>query len=444
MRHAVPILLAVLLAGCAQTAADGLVHGRFVVLVSVDGLPADVLRDPKVPMPTLRRLAAEGAQADGMRVVLPSVTWPSHTTLVTGVRPGRHGVIGNSYLDRETFDRVPLLPDPLFDKDQIVKVPTIYDLAHRAGLTTAAVVWPATRNAKTLDWTVPDVGTKELWEKYSTPSWLAELREEGIPVDRQEAWVKEKAGVQRDWMYTRAAVQAIRKHRPNLVLLHLIELDHVQHAKGPRTPEADWAASHADDRIRDVVEAVEAAGLKGRATIVVTSDHGFHAYDQTLLPNVALRQAGLQRTARSLSQGGAAFVYLKDPSARAAVREALAGLDGIQLWIEPADYALHGMATPEQDPRMPDLVIAAKEGYAFGDADEGEDATASHPRRGAHGHLPSEPKLHAAFVAWGAGVRPGSRSGVIDSVDVAPTVARLLGLKMEGVEGKVLEQFLLR
>src|SRR5712692_845470 len=68
---------------------------RIVVVVSIDGLPADALKDPDLPMPTLRRLAKEGARAEGISTVNPSVTWPNHTSMVTGVLPARHGVLFN-------------------------------------------------------------------------------------------------------------------------------------------------------------------------------------------------------------------------------------------------------------------------------------------------------------------------------------------------------------
>jgi len=130
----------------AQSAKD-----RLVILVSVDGLASYYLDDPTAAMPTIRKLARAGAYAKRMHCSFPTVTWPNHTTLVTGVTPGRHGVIGNNVFDRETQKSVPFIPDPLFDKDQIVKVPTVYDVVHGAGLKTAGVCWPASRNSGTLD-----------------------------------------------------------------------------------------------------------------------------------------------------------------------------------------------------------------------------------------------------------------------------------------------------
>ncbi|HLY75697.1 MAG TPA: ectonucleotide pyrophosphatase/phosphodiesterase [Planctomycetota bacterium] len=434
-----PALL--LLTACAGTPDAPLnPKDRLVVLISIDGLPADVLNDPLLHIPTLRRLIAEGASAEGMRCSFPTVTWPNHTTLVTGVSPAKHGVLANSYYDRSQQKVVPLLPDPLFDKEEIVKVRTIYDVAHAAGLKTAGIIWPATRNARSLDWTVPDCGTKELWDRYGTASWLEELRREGIPVDLQESWVKNNGGVQRDWMYTRAAAQVIGKHHPNLVLLHLVEVDHVEHAKGPRTPDAAWAASQADDRVRDVIEAISSSGLKERATVFVVSDHGFFGFTKQIQVGVGLKKAGLK--AASVSQGGASFIYVDGKGDAERVEAAFKDVEGIRRILQPRDFPGLGMTTPDQDPRMADLVLAAKEGYSFTDSAAGDAIVTETALKGSHGYLPDDPKLYAMFIAWGAGIRPGARLPVTDSINVAPTVARILGLELDHADGKPLLEVL--
>src|SRR6185295_11502621 len=102
---------------------------RVVVMISVDGLAHYYFDDPKAEMPTIRELAAGGARAEKMKVSMPSVTWPNHTTLVTGTHPAKHGVIGNNYFSRAKNEVVPLIPDPYFNKEEIVKSPTIYDVA---------------------------------------------------------------------------------------------------------------------------------------------------------------------------------------------------------------------------------------------------------------------------------------------------------------------------
>lgn len=451
-------LLSMLLARAAA-GADGIapVADRVVVLISVDGLAHYYFDDPSAEMPTLRQLAAEGARAKMMKVSMPSVTWPNHTTLVTGVNPGRHGVIGNSYLDRATGKVIALIPDPIFKKEQIVKVPTIYDLAKSAGLKTAAIIWPASRGAPTLDWTVPDVFTDELFQGFAAPpSLLAEFKQAGIPYEKQGEWCKTGKGQERDRMYVAMFNDILRTHRPNVALLHLVEVDHVEHAHGPRTPEAYAAVKFADDRVREVWEELKST-FPGKATLIVAADHGFFPYRQQILPNVMLRKAGLLEVkgmtivggkARALNQGGASFIYVLDPANRGAVIDRVAALfkdaEGIDVVITPPDFKAYGMADPADDPRMPDVVLSAKSGYSFSDTAGGEmTLTPKSPGLlGTHGYDPNQPDMHAAFVAWGAGIQRGAVVEKIENTDVAPTMAALLGLSMKDVDGKAVETIL--
>ncbi len=429
---------------------------RIVVLISVDGLASYYFDDPKAEMPTIRRLAAGGARAERMKCSLPTVTWPNHTTLVTGVHAGRHGVIGNNYFDRTKGEMVPLIPDPLFDKDEIVKVPTIYDVAKGAGLRTAGIIWPASRGAKTLDWTVPDVFKQELFEKYSTASLLEEFRAAGVPYEKQQEWCSTGKGYDRDRMYAQMLIHVIRKHRPHVALLHLIEVDHAEHAKGPQSPEAYEAIKFEDDRIREI-EAVLNETFPGRATLIITSDHGFFTYQQQIQPNVKLRQEGLLKVegtkiaggqARALSQGGACFLYILDNQNRESLTQKLAGMfwetEGVSLVIRQKDYPKFGLADPAKDPRMADLVLSAKEGYSFSDNAVGEILVTpkTDTVKGTHGYDPNEPRMHGSFVAWGAGIKRGITLSSINNLDVAPTMAALLGLEMKDVDGRVLTECL--
>jgi predicted AlkP superfamily pyrophosphatase or phosphodiesterase len=134
-------LLCLLLSVCclpSVQAAEIPAKDRIVVLISLDGLPAFVMEDPRLPVPTLRRLAREGAVVKRMTVSNPSVTWPVHTSMVTGVPGARHSVLYNGLLVRQGPKSPPRV-EPYHDKTELVRAPTVYDLAHQAGLTTAQV-----------------------------------------------------------------------------------------------------------------------------------------------------------------------------------------------------------------------------------------------------------------------------------------------------------------
>jgi predicted AlkP superfamily pyrophosphatase or phosphodiesterase len=433
--------------------ADEPAKNDCVILISVDGLANFYLDDPHAQLPTIRSLAKSGARADGgMVCAFPTVTWPNHTTLVTGVSPGKHGVIGNNYLDREKVKSIPFIPDPLFDKSEIVKVPTIYDVAHEAGLKTAGIIWPATRNAKTLDWTVPDMAGPDAWPNYATPTWLKELREAGLPVDSHGTWTKESSGgVRRDWLYTRLLDHVIDHHSPNLVLIHLVEVDHVEHQFGPRSPEAYWAVSIADDRVRDIVEAVKQSPRADRTTVIVASDHGFFPISRDIRPNVLFKKLQSAETKlpriRSVSQGGACQVYVLDAKDKdkeiAELKNQLSGIEGVERVFTTDEFAELGQAIPSEDPRAPDLWMTAKSGYSFTDNDSGDDIVVPRAKvGGTHGYLPSQPDLHATLVMWGHGIRKGVDLGRVSNLDVAPTIAKLLGVSLPTADGKVLTKAL--
>ncbi len=426
---------------------------RCVILVSLDGLANFYFDDPRAHMPHLRRLAAEGARADGMVCSFPTVTWPNHTTLVTGVPPAKHGVIGNAYYDRAKSANVQLILDPVYDQDELVKVPTIYDVAHAAGMRTAGIIWPATRGSKTLDFTVPDMGGPESWTQYGTRSWLEELRAEGIPVDHYHTWFVDKSGgVQRDWMSTRMAVNLIEKHQPNLLMLHLIETDHVQHRVGPRTDDAYWAVAYADERIRELLDAVERSGRKEQTTLFICSDHGFYPVTKEIRPNVLLKQLKLLETkddkvttkvAVGRPEGGSCAIYIHDDARRAELtaqlKQEFAKLEGVDAVYAPDQFADIGQPTLAADPRAADLWLSCQGGYAFADSPAGDKLVVpKESQTGTHGYRPDQPALYATCIISGAGVKAGTNLGLVRNLDIAPTIARVLGVDLPNVDGRPL------
>jgi predicted AlkP superfamily pyrophosphatase or phosphodiesterase len=457
------ILASLLLLPCAVHAAPAATtfdKDRIVVLISVDGLAGYYLDDPKAEMPTLRKLMAEGARAASMKAVSPTVTWPNHTTLVTGVYPAKHGVVGNNYYDRETHKHVVLIGDPVFDKEQIVKVPTIYDAAHAAGLKTAGVRWPASRNAKTLDWRLADVPTIDLLTRSATPSLSPELRAAGLwgEVDEAAKTVKDGRWLAPDETLTKVFNHILTKHRPNFAMLHLFEVDHNEHFKGPRSPGAYAAIKANDACVGEVWETLKRE-FPGKATLFVVSDHGFSPINKIVLPNVVLRKAHLlnevvgdkkddtKASVRVVVQGGSTMVYILDQANRTEIAEkikaAFNGIEGVAKVLGPEETASYGIADPKVDPHAPDMMIFAQLGYAFGDTAAGDLPFEVKPeRKGSHGHDPNLPELHASFIAWGAGIKPGVKLGEISNTSVTPTIAKIMGLQMQNLDGKPLDEIL--
>lgn len=450
-----------LLLAAATTLAHAAGPAEHVILVSIDGWAHQYFEDPKCHMPAVKALAAKGVRAKRMETSFPTVTWTNHTTLVTGVHPDKHGVLANEYFDREQRKKIPLIPDPLFNKEEIVKFPTIYDAAKGAGMKTAAVIWPASRGAKTLDWTVPDVFEQELFEKYGTPELLADARAAGIPVEKQMEWCKmgNPGKAMRDYMYTLLATHIIKKHKPNFLALHLVSLDSFEHAHGRQVPEAYWAANDSDNRVADLIRATEEAGIRDKTTFVITTDHGFVTFTKSINANAALKKDGFVKSVLgknlapdsqvfAMAEGGACFVYVLDAANRDSILKQitpkLAKLEGVSGVVEAKDFAAKlNHVTADKDPREPDLVLLAGDGYTFTDslADTNE-IIPNDPPKGAHGHYQKDDNLYGCFVISGAGVKQGAEIGEMKNIDVTPTMAKLLGVPFLGADGKVLEEVL--
>ena len=431
---------------------------RYVVLISVDGLAASYLHDPKAEIPTLRKLMEQGATADGMIASFPSVTWPSHTSLITGTHPARHGVIGNGVWSRDKNRPLTYIGDPELTKDQAIRAATLYDVAHDAGYKTASVIWPCSNGAKSLDWVIPDSNKPELHARFTTPGFVEELGAAAVDISQlgKWGWAKERS-TERDIVYTQVANYLLEKRKVNLLLVHLITPDGVEHNYGPHTREAYQAVAESDQRIGEIWKTLQQPPFAGKSTIMVVSDHGFAPYDKFIRPNVAFKEMGLvatddggkvtERKAWCVGQGGSAFIYLLDGEAKTderknEVRKKLESLEGVTAVLGPEKFAALGLPTPDKNSEAPDFVLTTGPGYSFNDGVTGDVVGTAGGPKGTHGHDPAPPYMHASFIAAGAGIKPGVRLEKINNVDVAPTIAHLLGLKLEQADGRVLREIL--
>ncbi len=449
-----PLRRALIVVACLAAAPLFAAHAdRHVIVVSIDGFPAYLWKDPSAPIPTLRRLAAEGACAEAMTVSNPSITWPCHTTMVTGVPAQKHGVLINGLIVRQGPGKPPKV-EQWVDRTKMVFAPTVYDAAHAAGLTTAQSDWVAITGAKTITWAFPELPSLE------GPVEKAMIAA-GVVTSDDIAGMAAGPGPRRkiayrDEIWTRAACFMFKQYRPNLLLHHTLNTDSMHHRYGPGTDPSLSALALADRLLGDLVKTVEETGLRDRTTFLIVTDHGFKKVDKYVYPNVVLKGAGLIKAAGpsvqhadayAIGGGGIAFVYVTDPARKAELlpqlRELLAKTPAIDRVIDGREAHTIGLPTPEENAGMSDLIIYAKEGYAFSSAVTGTEATAPTVNySGTHGYFNGDRELDGIFIASGAGIKRGVTLERMRNLDVAPTIAHLLGLPFGPVEGKPLIEVL--
>jgi predicted AlkP superfamily pyrophosphatase or phosphodiesterase len=432
------VLLAVLALAAVAPLAVAAPAPRHLVLVSIDGFRPEFYLDDAYAAPALRALVRAGSHARAATPVFPSVTYPGHATMVTGVRPARHGILFN--LVWSPADG----PGRWYEEAADLRATPLWDAARAAGLTTGAVSWPVTLGAR-IDWLIPERDYYRrsepvaLLRQATTPGLLERL---GL-TPRPEMF---KDTAQWDAFLASAASGIIRGMRPNLLLLHLVQLDYFQHHAGREGPDVTRALARVDAHVAALMTALGEAGIADRTTVIVTGDHGFEDVRRTVQLNAILVRAGLRGCPWSGSDwratahvsGGAAAVFVNDTSDAET-----AGRAEEALRREARDrYAIVSRRRLDDLGAMTGAAFAveAARGWAVGGAC-GERTETSGPA-GMHGFLPSRPGMATGFIAAGGGVRTGVALERIGLVDVAPTAARLLGVSLPGVEGRVLTEIL--
>jgi predicted AlkP superfamily pyrophosphatase or phosphodiesterase len=438
------IATAMLLAGsvslpfCAQAAS--VTQRPKVIVISLDAFGAASLHEPELPAPTLQALMQRGTYAAAMQSINPTITWPNHTAMVTGDDASLHHVLVNGLIVNQRAATPPRI-EMWVPKSRLVAVPTVYDAAHQAGLTTAQVDWVAIEDTPSIDWQFaerpdPDGAIEQ------------DLVHQGVINHDQLVHFGEPSQAWRDRMYTRAAIDIIQKHHPDLLLLHLLALDSIEHETGFGNDSGRNTIAFLDDRVKDVIDAVRAAGDFDRTTFIIVSDHGQQSIHQLLHPNVLLKQAGLQagsatRASYSIVDGGYALVFQQHATEAStkALKSLFAGKPGIRSVLTPAEAAKDGWPTPAQSDQAPDLLLYAADGYAFRQGDIGDYLTPT-KEVGDHGYPNSDPFMQGIFIAAGFGIRPKGEIPAFLNVDIAPTIAQLLHVSLGTIQGRPLTDIL--
>lgn len=399
IHRALMLFAAVLgLAACTQMAPRppaGADKPVLTILVSIDGFRPDYL--DRGATPTLSKLAASGALA-AMRPSFPSVTFPNHYTLVTGLRPDRNGIVYNRFED-------PRLPTPFsmdarvaFDPRWWEQATPFWITAERQGLETATMFWP---------------GSDFELQGQRPTRWR--LFDQGLPgfarVDQLLTWLADPAVA------------------PRFATLYFDLVDTAGHAYGPDAPETTSAAAEVDAALARLIEGLDKQGRSGRVNFVIVADHGMATVtsDRTLL-------LGLAPEAARVIWDGASAGIAPLPGRTAEVEAALLGRKQHgECWRKadvPQRFAYGS------NPRVPDIICLADVGWSYRAAPPPPDRPAR-PIGGAHGYDPAAPEMAAIFIASGPAFRAGVKLAPFDNVSVYPLLAELTGVKPEPNDGKI-------
>lgn len=380
--------LSLLLVACA-TPSHTAAEPPSVLLVSIDGLRADYLQRGLTP--NLSRIAGEGVRAEWMNPSYPSLTFPNHYAIVTGLRPDHHGIIHNSMSDAE------LGMFRLSDRDAVGDArwwggEPIWIGVMKSGQRAATLFWPGSE--------APIGGTHPTWWKPYDETTSYDAR-----VDQVVAWLAEPPAA-----------------RPRLVTLYFDHVDHEGHSHGPDSPQLRDALVEADQAIGHLVDGLKSRGLGDRVNLIIVSDHGM----APVAPDHVIAIEDMVSIAEAkVTSLGQVIGINPNPGFETQVAGKLLGAhDRYDCWRKgelPArwHYGTH--------PRVPAIVCQMHEGWDALPRAQAAMRKAG-ATRGSHGYDPALPSMHAIFIANGPSFRRGVVLPAFDNVDVYPLLAKLSGV----------------
>lgn len=371
---------------------------RPVILIGIDGFRADYL--DRGVTPTLSRLAAEGAQAEGgMKPSFPSVTFPNFYTLVTGLHPDHHGLVYNTMQDPglpgRTFtlrNRAEVMDRVWYDAGE-----PIWVTAEKAGLRTATLFWPGSEAAiggvRPTYWLPFEQSVPSLARVNILLGWFT------LPVEEQ----------------------------PRLATLYFDVVDSAGHRFGPHTPETDAAMTEVDTALAALLTGLEARGIV--ADLVIVADHGMAPISGE---RIVFLDDHIDATAVRLTAEGPVATLDPLPGREDEIEAGLLGpREHMECWRKEDVPARLGYG---RNPRVPAIVCLAGTGWVIGTRARTDPARI---RGGAHGFDNAAPEMRALFIGHGPAFAAGAIVPDMDSVDIQPLLGRLLGLVAPGGDGRV-------
>jgi len=376
------------LAALLALASAALAGEPVVILLSWDGVRHDYLE--RGDFPALARIQREGAQAEKLVTVFPSLTFPSHVSLATGANVEHHGIVSNSFRDR-------VRGKFQYENDASwLEAEPIWVTAERQGVRAAVFFWVGSET----DWR----GVGATYRKAPFDSHVSEQTK----VEQILAWL-----------------DLPLEQRPRLVLSWWHGADAVGHRDGPDSPNIAAALVEQDHALAQLLAGLDTRGAWPDTTLLIVSDHGMAAVSEPVDLSAPLRAKGIE--AELLPSNGIAQIWLAEPSRLSDALATLGALPGVTVWAGDAvpkslHYAFPG--------RMGDLMAVTTPPHFFVAPDtlQGVRMRVRGMDQGAHGFDPALPEMGGILLAMGRGVAKGARLPPAHAIDVAPTVARLLGI----------------
>ncbi|EUJ33216.1 putative type I phosphodiesterase/nucleotide pyrophosphatase family protein [Listeria floridensis FSL S10-1187] len=418
---------------------------KHLFVLSLDALGAKDLEDLS-ELPAIKSLIDRGVHVKEVSTIYPSLTYPAHTSIITGHYPLAHGIINNTKIQPEKSS-----PDWHWYKRDI-QVPTLYDLAKAKGYKTAAFLWPVAAQSG-IDYNIAEIFPNRFWLNQVMVSLWASSPFFLLDMNRKYGHLRD--GIKQpnlDAFLVEAVTDTIRSKKPGLLLAHFVDMDSMRHEFGVESDEAKAALKRHDERVGKIIEATKEAGIYPDTTFAILGDHYQIDVHTAIRLNVRFLEEGYleanqeQEIKRyhvyAKSCDGSSYIYVKDKTLKQPVYELLKSIPEIEHVYTSAEIINLG-ADPDAD-----FMVEGKPGYYFIEDAAGPflekitDEKIGEPNfyKAVHGYHPDKSDYKTTLIFAGPEIKQGEMLDSARLIDEAPTFARILGFDMKNTEGEILHE----
>lgn len=373
----------------------------YVIMISTDGFRYDYAK--KYNAENLLKLSSDGVQAKAMIPAYPSITFPNHWSLITGLYPSHHGLIDNFFYDYKRKEAYAMSNKKNAEDGSWYGGTPLWALAEKQGMVSASLMWVGSAS---------DAGGMR-------PSYYYPYHEKFTPSEKVSKVV--------NWL------KLPEEKRPHFISLYFPEVDGSGHHYGPNSPETENAVHLIDQAIGELVQKINELGLKN-VNFIFVSDHGMIKVDGGTPLEIPALLFDKNRFDFYNSQT-LLRVYVKNPSEVKTVYKELKShkTDDYEVYLDKKlPPYLHFATRDDRYSRIGQILLIPKAPKIF--LEKGKKTSV-----GKHGYNPGiTPEMKATFYAWGTEFKSNKMIGEFENVNVYPLVAEVLGLKTDQpVDGKL-------
>ena len=422
---------------------------KYCIILSLDAVGKDDFEFIK-NLPNFKYLIEKGSYSFDVNSIYPTLTYPTHTTIVTGKFPKNHGIINNFLIqpNKKNCDWF------WFRKE--IKVETLYDLAKKNLFTTASILWPVTANAN-IDFNIPEILPYKSWHNQILVSLLNGSKFFQFDMNKRFGYMRN--GIEQPNLdnFSMASTLHLLKHKkPNLTLLHLTDVDTQKHKFGIKSKSVEKALLRHDYRLGELLRLLKEEEMLDKTHIIVLGDHSARDVSKVVKLNKLFLQENLleKNNDNTISKwkaymntcDGSAYIYInKNISDKDLIKKQVKDL--ILKFSNENESFIASIFSSEEasklgaDPNC-DFMIEGKDGFYFLNDLDGEiiQSISEKYDKATHGYSPNKKNYETFFIAIGPNIKNNFNIGTMNLVDEGPTISKILGLELKDVDGIILNK----